>query len=216
MLLWVPRPGKVLALQRSEHAMSDRIGEIQRKTRETEISLRLNLDGTGEAAVDTGIGFFDHMLSHLAKHGLFDITLKARGDLDVDFHHLVEDTGIVLGQAFGRALGDKAGLVRYGSAIVPMDECLVLAAVDLSGRPFCRVEVEVRPDKVGEFDTELLTEFMRALAHNGGMNLHLRMLSGGNAHHVLEASFKALARALDQATRIDDRRTGIPSTKGVL
>ncbi len=196
--------------------MAQRTAEVSRETKETKVFVRLNIDGHGEADVATGIGFFDHMLAQLAKHGVFDICVRAEGDLEVDFHHVVEDTGIALGRAFAQALGEKANIARFGSAAVPMDECLVLAAVDLSGRPYCHVDVHVEPDKVGQFDTELLTEFMRALAHNGGMNLHLRMLSGGNAHHVLEATFKALARALDEATRIDERRQGVPSTKGVL
>jgi len=196
--------------------MAQRTAEVSRETKETKVFVRLNIDGHGEADVATGIGFFDHMLAQLAKHGVFDICVRAEGDLEVDFHHVVEDTGIALGRAFAQALGEKANIARFGSAAVPMDECLVLAAVDLSGRPYCHVDVHVEPDKVGQFDTELLTEFMRALAHNGGLNLHLRMLSGGNAHHVLEATFKALARALDEATRIDERRQGVPSTKGVL
>lgn len=194
-----------------------RAAEIARRTKETDIHLRLDVDGTGEAHVDTGIGFFDHMLQGFARHGLFDLDVKIEGDLHVDGHHTVEDCGIVLGQAFHRALGDKAGIRRYGSAVVPMDEVLVMAAIDLSGRPYLAFEgFQFAAPSVGGFDTELTQEFFRALATHAGMNLHLRCLAGGNSHHLIEATFKACARALDEATRRDERVTGIPSTKGSL
>jgi imidazoleglycerol-phosphate dehydratase len=196
--------------------MPARKASRERTTSETTIHLALDLDGSGAYAISTGVGFFDHMLSHVAKHGLIDLDVSADGDLHVDSHHLVEDVGIVLGEALAQAAGDKAGIVRYGHALVPMDEALVLVALDLSGRPFTAVDVAMPQGKVGEFDTELLVEFLRALAVSGGITLHVQKLAGTNCHHILEATFKALGRALDMALRLDPRRGDIPSTKGVL
>ena len=194
-----------------------RTAEIARTTSETRISLRLSLDGTGEADVATGVGFLDHMLTALARHALFDLYLRAEGDLHIDFHHTTEDVGIVLGQALARALGDKRGVRRYGHAVVPMDEALVDAAVDLSGRPYLAWDVAFERDKVGEMDTELFEEFFRAFAMNALITLHVTRRAGRNAHHVAEACFKATARALRAATEPDLRAAGaIPSTKGSL
>lgn len=196
-----------------------RVAERKRSTRETEIELRLDLDGSGEADVRTGIGFFDHMLDALARHGMFDLRVRCEGDLHVDGHHTVEDVGIVLGAAFLEALGDKRGVVRFADATVPLDEALVRAVVDLSGRPFLRFDVPVPPDqpRVGEFDAALSGEFWRAFATEARLTLHLDAIRGDNAHHLVEATFKAAARALDAATRLDPRREGsVPSTKGVL
>ena len=194
-----------------------RVAEINRATNETRIGLRLALDGTGAADIVTGIGFLDHMLTALARHALFDLRVRAEGDLHVDFHHTTEDVGIVLGQALAQAVGDKRGIRRYGHAVVPMDEALVDAAVDLSGRPFLAWNVDFERDKIGEMDTELFQEFFRAFAMNALMTLHVSQRAGHNAHHVAEACFKAVARALRQATEPDPRAAGvIPSTKGSL
>ena len=194
-----------------------RVAEINRATNETRIGLRLALDGTGAADIVTGIGFLDHMLTALARHALFDLRVRAEGDLHVDFHHTTEDVGIVLGQALARAVGDKRGIRRYGHAVVPMDEALVDAAVDLSGRPFLAWNVDFERDKIGEMDTELFEEFFRALAMNGLMTLHVQQRAGRNAHHVAEACFKAVARALRAATEPDPRAgDAVPSTKGSL
>lgn len=196
-----------------------RIAERARKTAETEISVRLDLDGSGAADVQTGIGFFDHMLDALARHGLFDLRIRCAGDLHIDPHHTVEDTGLVLGAAFGEALGDKRGIARYADATVPLDEALVRAVVDISGRPFCHFDVPAPADqpRVGEFDVALSPEFWRAFATEARITLHLDGLRGVNAHHIVEATFKAAARALDAATRIDPRRAEtVPSTKGTL
>ncbi len=194
-----------------------RSAEIRRETSETRIRLRLDLDGSGTARVATGIGFLDHMLTALTRHALLDLEVEAEGDLHVDFHHTTEDVGIVLGQALARALGDKRGVRRYGHAVVPMDEALVEAALDLSGRPFLAWNVEFLQPKIGEMDTELFEEFFRALAMNGLVTLHLRQLAGHNAHHVAEACFKAAARALRAACEPDPRAAAaIPSTKGSL
>ncbi len=191
--------------------------ELHRTTSETDIKLRLNLDGAGQSEIGTGIGFLDHMLTALARHALFDLAIEAQGDLHIDDHHTTEDIGIVLGQALARAVGDKAGIRRYGQALLPMDEALVEAAVDLSGRPFLAWEVGFARDKVGEMDTELFEEFFRALAFNAQMNLHVTARARSNAHHVAEACFKAVARALRMATELDPRAAGIiPSTKGSL
>ena len=191
--------------------------EITRNTAETRISLRLDLDGSGQAQSDTGIGFLDHMLTALARHALFDLDVRAEGDLHIDLHHTTEDVGIVLGQALAQAIGDKRGIRRYGHACVPMDEALVDAAVDLSGRPFLAWSVAFERDKIGEMDTELFEEFFRALASNGLLTLHLTRRAGRNAHHLAEACFKAVARALREATELDQRGAGaIPSTKGAL
>lgn len=194
-----------------------RTAEIARSTTETEIRVALDLDGTGLAEIATGIGFLDHMLTALTRHAMFDLRVAARGDLHVDFHHTTEDVGIVIGQALGRALGDKRGVRRYGSAVIPMDEALVEAAVDLSGRPFLVWSVDFARPKIGEMDTELFEEFFRALAFNGLFTLHLTQRTGRNAHHVAEACFKATARALRMAVEADPRAgDAIPSTKGAL
>lgn len=197
--------------------MAGRIAVVNRKTAETEIEMELNLDGSGITNIDTGIGFFDHMLNSFAKHGFFDLTLKVKGDLFVDCHHTIEDTGIVLGQAILKALGTKAGIKRFGSFMLPMDETLVLSAVDLSGRPYLVYDLELTTDRVGYMDTEMVKEFFYAVSYNAGMNLHIKQMYGLNNHHIIEAAFKAFARALDEATTLDDRLSGkIMSTKGSL
>jgi imidazoleglycerol-phosphate dehydratase len=193
-----------------------RIASVQRDTAETRIKLRLDLDGSGRAQLATGVGFFDHMLTLLARHSLIDLDLEAHGDLHVDAHHTVEDVGICLGKALAQALGDKAGIRRYGSATLPMDETLVTAAVDLSGRPFCVWHADVPPELLGTFNAPLAEEFWRAVSANAACNLHVICHHGRNTHHILEAIFKATARALRQAVEIDPRMSGIPSTKGVL
>lgn len=193
-----------------------RTADYVRKTKETDISLHLNLDGTGSSSIHTGIGFFDHMLDGFARHGLFDLKVNVAGDLAVDCHHTIEDTGIVLGNAIKEAVGDKKGIRRYGSCILPMDETLVLCAVDLSGRPYLVFDGEFTTDRVGYMDTEMVKEFFYAISYTAGMNLHIRVLSGGSNHHMIEAMFKAFAKALDQATVIDPRITDILSTKGSL
>lgn len=193
-----------------------RTADYVRKTKETDISLHLNLDGTGSSSIHTGIGFFDHMLDGFARHGLFDLKVNVAGDLAVDCHHTIEDTGIVLGNAIKEAVGDKKGIRRSGSCILPMDETLVLCAVDLSGRPYLVFDGEFTTDRVGYMDTEMVKEFFYAISYTAGMNLHIRVLSGGNNHHMIEAMFKAFAKALDQATVIDPRITDILSTKGSL
>ena len=193
-----------------------RTADYVRKTKETDISLHVNLDGTGSSSIHTGIGFFDHMLDGFARHGLFDLKVNVAGDLAVDCHHTIEDTGIVLGNAIKEAVGDKKGIRRYGSCILPMDETLVLCAVDLSGRPYLVFDGEFTTDRVGYMDTEMVKEFFYAISYTAGMNLHIRVLSGGNNHHMIEAMFKAFAKALDQATVIDPRITDILSTKGSL
>ena len=195
----------------------DRTATLTRTTSETTVTLRLDLDGTGQARIATGIGFLDHMLTALARHALFDLDIDAKGDLHIDDHHTTEDVGIVLGQALARAAGDKRGIRRYGHAVVPMDEALLDAAVDLSGRPFLAWSVTFGPDKIGTMDTELFQEFFRAFAMNALITLHITQRAGTNAHHVAEAAFKAVARALRMATEPDPRATGaIPSTKGSL
>lgn len=196
--------------------MSDRTASVERKTKETQISVSINVDGTGESSISTGIGFFDHMLDHLARHSLCDLAVRCKGDLDVDAHHTVEDVGIALGQAIAQALGDKKGITRYGSSIVPMDEALVLVALDASGRGSLCFDLNLNKEMIGTFDSDLAREFFKALAHNAGITLHIRELAGGNAHHTVEAAFKALARALRTAASYDSRVTGIPSTKGTL
>ena len=193
-----------------------RIAEYTRKTKETDIYLSFDLDGRGDAKVDTGIGFFDHMLDGFARHGLFDLNVKVTGDLVVDCHHTIEDTGIVLGNAIKKAVGDKKGIKRFGSCMLPMDETLVLCAVDLSGRPYLSFDAEFTTDRVGYMDTEMVKEFFYAISYSTGMNLHLKVITGGNNHHMIEAMFKAFAKALDEATIIDQRITDILSTKGSL
>ncbi len=198
------------------HRMS-REASIERNTSETRITARLSVDGTGTSTISTGIPFFDHMLTLFAKHGLVDLDVTAKGDIEVDFHHTVEDTGIALGQVLTKALGDKKGIRRYGSAYVPMDETLVRAVVDLSGRPYLAYNPPARVEAIGgNFSFQLVEEFLRAFAVHGGMNLHVDILAGRDAHHMAEGVFKALARALDVATQIDPRVDGVPSTKGVL
>lgn len=197
--------------------MAGRIGVVKRKTNETDISLEINLDGNGYATVDTGIGFFDHMLLSFAKHGFFDLNLKVEGDLFVDSHHTIEDTGIVLGQAIAKALNEKQGINRFGSCILPMDEALVLCALDLSGRPYLVYDLDLTTPQVGYMDTEMVKEFFYAVSYGAGMNLHIKQISGQNNHHIIEASFKAFAKALAQATTLDPRLEGkVLSTKGSL
>ena len=195
---------------------TERKADFVRKTKETDIALSFALDGTGVANVSTGIGFFDHMLEGFARHGLFDLKVSVEGDLAVDCHHTIEDTGIVLGNAIKKAVGDKKGIKRYGSCILPMDETLVLCAIDLSGRPYLAFEGEFTTDRVGYFDTEMVKEFFYAISYTAGMNLHMKVLSGGNNHHMIEAMFKAFAKALDEATIIDPRINDILTTKGSL
>lgn len=196
--------------------MGERIAKIDRKTKETDVSITLNLDGKGISSVNTGIGFFDHVLEGFSKHGFFDLDCQVKGDLQVDGHHTVEDTGIVLGQAIAKAVGDKAGIKRYGFFILPMDDALCLCAVDLCGRPYFSFDFNFSTEKVGELDTELVREFFYAVSYGAGMNLHFKILSGSNSHHVIEAMFKAFAKALDVAVSFDDRVSGVLSTKGAL
>ena len=193
-----------------------RTADYVRKTKETDISLHLNLDGTGSSSINTGIGFFDHMLDGFARHGLFDLKVNVAGDLAVDCHHTIEDTGIVLGNAIKEAVGDKKGIRRYGSCILPMDDALCLCAVDLGGRPYFKMDAQITAPMVGNFDTELVREFFYAVSYTAGMNLHIRMLDGVNAHHIIEAMFKSFAKALDEATKKDERITDVLSTKGSL
>lgn len=189
---------------------------VERKTGETDISVSLNIDGMGTSEIDTGIGFFNHMLEGFAKHGFFDLKCKVKGDLEVDGHHTVEDTGIVLGTAIKQAIGDKEGIKRYGSFILPMDETLVLCAIDLCGRPYFSFECDFASEKVGELDTQLVREFFYAISYSAAMNLHIKVLSGFNDHHKIEAMFKAFAKALDMAVTKDTRITSVLSTKGSL
>ena len=196
--------------------MNERVGECARLTGETDVSVVIDLDGTGESDISTGIGFFDHMLTLFAKHGLFDLTVRCRGDLDVDGHHTVEDTGLCLGKAIRNALGEKAGIARVHTCFVPMDEALSRVSVDVSGRPFLVLEAAFQGQSCGTFDVQLTREFFRAVATEAGLTLHMCTLYGENDHHIIESLFKAFARALDGATRIDPRVTGVPSTKGVL
>ncbi len=193
-----------------------RIGKCTRNTNETQINVEINLDGTGKSNIDTGIGFFDHMLISFAKHGLFDLNINVNGDLEVDCHHTIEDTGIAIGYALRDALGKKESIKRYGHTILPMDECLTLCALDLSGRPYLVFNAEFTTDKVGAFDTEMVKEFFHALTYASGMNLHIKILESGNNHHMIEGIFKAFSKALDQATILDERITDVLSTKGTL
>lgn len=196
--------------------MQNRIGSCVRNTKETQIELEINLDGSGEAAVDTGIPFFDHMLNGFARHGLFDLRVRVKGDLEVDCHHTVEDTGIVLGEAIAQALGDKAGIKRYGGFLLPMDETLALCAIDLSGRPYLNYDVCFTTEQIGTLDTEMIREFFYAVSYSAAMNLHVKILDGINNHHMAEALFKAFGKALDAATMEEPRLSGVWSTKGTL
>lgn len=189
---------------------------VERNTKETQISLELCLDGSGQTDIETGVGFFDHMLEGFARHGLFDLTVKVKGDLQVDDHHTVEDTGIALGTAIRQVLGDKRGIVRFGDKILPMDEVLALCALDLGGRPYFSFDAPFSPEKLGDMSGEMVREFFYAVSYSAAMNLHLKILSPGNGHHMAEALFKAFGRALDMAAAIDPRVEGIPSTKGSL
>lgn len=193
-----------------------RIGEVKRKTGETDIYVKIDLDGSGKADIDTGIGFFDHMLNAVARHGFFDLTVHCKGDLEVDGHHTIEDCGIVLGQAIAQAVGDKKGIKRYGFFVLPMDETLVVCALDLCGRAYFSTDAKFTVDKIGSFETEMFREFFLAVANNSFMNLHIRVLDGVNNHHIAEASFKAFAKALDMATSMDPRIDDVLSTKGSL
>lgn len=194
-----------------------RSAEVKRKTAETDVSVKLNLDGKGTCSIETGIGFLDHMLVLLAKHSRFDLEIKCVGDINVDGHHTTEDIGIALGQAFKEALGDKAGINRYANTLLPMDEALILTAVDISGRPYLRYNLEIPAAMVGDFDTELVREFFVAFAFNGGVTLHIRQIDGVNSHHIIEGTFKSFARSLKDAVAVDENLGGeIPSSKGVL
>lgn len=196
--------------------MSTRDAIVNRKTKETDISMEFSIDGTGRAQIETGIGFFNHMLESFVRHGFFDMKLAVKGDLYVDSHHTVEDTGIVLGQAIKNALGYKQGIKRYGSFVLPMDETLVLCAIDLSGRPYLAYDLDLTVDKVGYLETELIREFFYAISYSAGMNLHIKKLNGDNNHHIIEAAFKAFAKALDEACTVDERIQGVLSTKGSI
>lgn len=193
-----------------------RVASLTRATKETDISITLNLDGSGNANVSTGIGFFDHMLISFARHGMFDLDLTVKGDLEVDTHHTVEDTGIVLGNAIKAAIGDKKGMVRYGTATIPMDESLILCALDLCGRPYLACDLCLTREYVGDLETEMIREFFYAVSYSAEMNLHLKQLDGSNNHHIIEGAFKAFARALDMAVGLDPRIQGVLSTKGSL
>lgn len=193
-----------------------RTAKVHRNTKETDITVELDIDGKGTARVETGIPFLNHMLESFARHGLFDVTLEATGDLEVDYHHTVEDVGLTLGQAFKEALGDKHGLRRFGDSIVPLDEALARVVVDISGRPYLAYRVEIRGGRIGTFDTDLPHEFFRAFVNQLGMNLHMDVQHGQNPHHIIEACFKGFARAMDAATALDPRIDGVLSTKGSL
>ena len=203
-------------MSKSTETKKTRRAEIERKTAETQISIKLNLDGEGTCDIATGIGFLDHMLTLLAKHSFMDLTVKAKGDLEVDSHHTVEDIGIVLGEALQEALGDKAGIHRYGNCFIPMDETLAQACLDFSGRPFLVFGAEIPKIQLGNYDTEMTEEFFRAVAMHCGLTLHIRVLYGSNVHHIIEAIFKAFARAVAEATAVDPRVKGVMSSKGVL
>lgn len=196
--------------------MTKRAAEVTRETSETKIRALLDIEGTGQAQISTGVGFLDHMLNLWTRHGLFDLTLSVRGDLEIDDHHTVEDTGLVLGQAVKQALDDKSGIKRYGTAFVPMDEALVQVSLDLSGRPYLALDVPLAPVRLGNFSAEMLEDFLRAFAFSAGITLHVRLICGRNTHHIIEAVFKALGRALDEATQLDPRIKGVMSTKGML
>lgn len=196
--------------------MPGRTSVIKRQTAETKIELSFNIDGKGKGEIDTKVPFFDHMLSLFARHGLFDLKVKAQGDIEVDSHHTVEDVGICLGQAIAESLGEKEGITRYGYSLLPMDETLVAVAIDISGRPHLAYDIELPVETIGNFDTSLVSEFLQAVVSNAGLTLHVRLLTGKNPHHMVEAVFKGLGRALDMATTIDPRISDIPSTKGKL
>lgn len=202
--------------RRTRAPRSGRRAEVVRRTKETNIRVTVNIDGTGQTEIDTGVPFLDHMIESFGRHGLFDLRVTARGDIEVDSHHTVEDVGLTLGQALREALGDKVGIRRFGAASCPLDEALVTVAVDLGGRPFLAYHLTIKRARVGSFDTELVHDFLLAVTNQLGMNLHVNMTQGRNAHHIIEACFKALARAMDEATRIDPRVTGVLSTKGAL
>jgi imidazoleglycerol-phosphate dehydratase len=211
------RTGQGPLTEKAPHMTAQRTATIARKTAETDISVTVDLDGTGTYDMATGVGFFDHMLDQFARHSLIDMTVRATGDTHIDDHHTVEDCGIALGQALAQALGDKRGIRRYGSCLLPMDDALVRAALDLSGRPFLVWNVEMQQGKIGSFDTELVREFFQALSTHGGVTLHVETLAGINAHHIAEATFKAVARALREAVEPDPRKgDAVPSTKGSL
>lgn len=193
-----------------------RKASIERTTSETDISIKLNIDGTGESSIDTGVGFFDHMLTLFAKHGLFDLEINAKGDLQVDGHHTIEDVGICLGKAFEKALGDKEGIVRYGFFVLPMNEALATVSLDISGRPYLAYNIDLSASHIGGFDTDLAHEFFQAFVTNSGTTIHVRLQAGTNPHHIIEAVFKGFGKAMDQATTLDPRITGVQSTKGVL
>jgi imidazoleglycerol-phosphate dehydratase (EC 4.2.1.19) len=193
-----------------------REAEVNRKTMETEIYVKINIDGTGKSDINTGIGFLDHMLNLFSKHGLFDLQVEAKGDLYVDSHHTVEDIGITLGQAFLKALGDKKSIKRYGLSYIPMDEALIRTVVDISGRPYLYYNLRLKMQSLGNFETETVEDFFRAFAYNSLITLHIEQLHGRNTHHIIEGAFKALGRSLDEATKIDNRIEGVPSTKGTL
>lgn len=196
--------------------MSDRCASVSRTTKETDIEVTIDLDGSGKADIDTGIGFFDHMLDGFARHGLFDLTVKCKGDLIVDCHHTIEDVGIVIGEAIKKAVADKKGIKRYGYFILPMDEALAMCAVDLSGRPYLVYDAEFSAERIGYLDTEMIREFFYAISYSAGMNIHIKMLSGTNNHHIAEAMFKAFSKALDMAVAFDERIDDVLSTKGSL
>ena len=193
-----------------------RKAEVSRKTKETDINICLDIDGCGKGNIDTGVGFFNHMLSGMSRHGFLDLDVKIKGDLEVDDHHTIEDCGIVLGQAISKALGDKAGIKRFGSCILPMDETLVLCAVDLSGRPYLNFDVTFPTEMSGDMHNEMVKEFFYAISYSAGMNIHIKLLDGGNSHHIAEAVFKAFGRALDEAVKYDERISDVLSTKGTL
>ncbi len=193
-----------------------RTSEIERNTEETKIKMKINIDGIGKNNINTGIGFFDHMLTHISKHGFIDMDIHTKGDINVDSHHTIEDTGIVLGKCIANAIGDKKGIKRYGYSIVPMDEALVLCAVDFSGRAVFVFDAEFTAEKLGDFDTEMTEEFFRAVSLNAGINLHIKLISGKNNHHIAECIFKAFGRAVDMAVSFDERIEGVLSTKGML
>jgi imidazoleglycerol-phosphate dehydratase len=193
-----------------------RTGTVERKTKETEIIVSVDIEGSGKAEIETGMPFFNHMLDSFSRHGLFDIKLQAKGDLEIDYHHTVEDVGLALGEAFKKALGDKQGIRRFGEASCPLDETLAKVVIDLSGRPYLSYNVKIRPGRVGSFDTDLPHEFYAAFTNQLGMNLHIDVIRGENPHHIIEACFKAFARAMDMATGFDERITGVLSTKGSL